>query len=43
MAFRELVRAMVDYGAALDEREIETLVDYLTVTYGKKEPTETRP
>ena len=35
-AFRNLVIAMVDYGAPLDEEQIETLVGYLTTTYGKK-------
>jgi mono/diheme cytochrome c family protein len=37
-AFRDLVSAMVDYGAPLDEGEAEVLVQYLTATYGKKSP-----
>lgn len=36
-AFRDLVIAMVDYGAPIDETEIEVLVGYLTETYGKRE------
>ncbi len=37
-AFRDLVIAMVEYGAALDSMDVDTLVEYLTETYGKLDP-----
>ena len=36
--FRDLLVAMVEYGASLEATEIELLVVYLTETYGKRDP-----
>jgi mono/diheme cytochrome c family protein len=37
-AWRDVVVTMVAYGAELNEKEIDVLVDYLTAALGKKSP-----
>jgi hypothetical protein len=34
--WRDIVQTMVDYGAGVNEKEIEALSDYLTAHLGKK-------